>query len=122
MQYAFLFLVGFTALYTWLALWAPLGADFPRPWPGASGGHHWKIIIVHSLFLIAYLSISAWLIYRQPSFPWLSEGGLRHVGVLHLFIAGVFMAIFERILLARRSEPRNFDSNGKEQKPEPDHR
>jgi hypothetical protein len=121
MRYALLVIVGYAVFYTWLAFWAPLGADLPPFWPAANGKRRWKIVLIHAFFLVVFLGFSGWFTYREPSIPWFSEAGLRHVGVLYIFIAGLLMVGLERKLLGCGPEPGDFDSDGNENKgSEPD--
>jgi hypothetical protein len=94
-------LIGFVALYTWLALWAPLSEDFPPLWSDKNRVPRWKLILLHMVFLAAFLGVFGWLTGKESTFPWWSEGGLKHVGTFYGFLVGVFVAMLERLLLYR---------------------
>jgi hypothetical protein len=102
MSDGWLFFIGFAAVYTWIALRAPLGNDFPAIWSRDNTMPRGRIILVHSLFLAAYLSVLWYLSWRESSYGWLFRGpAISHSGASYLFVVAIFSAMIERLWLYR---------------------
>lgn len=112
MRYGWLIVAGFAVLYTWLAFWAPLGNDFPPLWSNKDASLRWRIILVHALFLAAYMGVFGWLTWRESSFAWLARGSTwTYSGAAYLLVVGMFTAAIERLLFSRGSRSRSGDRN-----------
>jgi hypothetical protein len=113
MRHEWLIVAGFGAIYTWLAFLVPLGDDFPPLWSNKDPNLRWKIILVHTLFLAAYLGVFGWLTWRESSFAWLARSPRGwHTGAADLIVAGIFTAMLERLLFSRGPEPGDADKDG----------
>lgn len=107
MAYRWLVYVGFAAAYTWIVFWVPFGDGSPPIWSSQNLMPRERIVLIHSLFLAAYLGVLWFLSWRDPSFSWLTSGrgGFRHPGAQDMLFVAVFTGVIERLLLYRGPEP-----------------
>jgi hypothetical protein len=105
MLYGWVFFIGFAVAYTWIALRLPLGDDFPPIWSSDNTMPRERIVLIHSLFLAAYLGVLWYLTWRESSFGWLFRGPvIRHPGAFYLIVVAIFTAMIERLWLYRGQE------------------
>ncbi len=101
-RYGWLVFVGFAVVYTWIALWLPLGGDFPPPvFSSQNTTPREKIVLVHSLFLAAYLGLMWLLFLRESSFDWLIRRSTRHPTALQMVFVAILTGVIERLWLYR---------------------
>jgi hypothetical protein len=106
MPYGWLIIVGFAVAYTWIVFKAPLGEDFPPIWSSDNTMPREWIVLIHTLFLAAYLGVLWYLTWRESSFGWLFHGRIiRYPGAFYLFVVGIFTAAIERLWLYRGQKP-----------------
>jgi hypothetical protein len=102
MSYSWLIYGGFAAAYTWIVFRGPFGDDFPLIWSSQNLMPREWIVLIHSLFLAAYLGVLWYLSWRDSSFNWLTRGSIP--GALYMFFAAAFTGVIERLLLYRGPE------------------
>jgi len=106
MHYGWLVFVGSAVVYSWIALWLPLGGDFPPPvCSNQNTTPREKIVVVHSLFLAAYLGLVWFFTWRESSFGWLIRGSAHNSAVLQMVFVAIFTGVIERLWLYCGPEP-----------------
>ncbi len=105
MHYGWLIYVGFAVAYTWIVFSVPVADDLPPIWSNQNLMPRERIVLIHSMFLAAYLGVIWFLTWRESSFDWLRRGKMSRPGAFYMIFVAVFTGVIERLLLYRGPVP-----------------
>jgi hypothetical protein len=106
MHYGWLIYVGFAVAYTWIVFRVPVADDLSPIWSNQNLMPREWIVLIHSVFLAAYLGLICFLTWRESSFGWLTRGSVdHHPGTFDLIFVAVWTGVIECLLLYRGPEP-----------------
>ena len=105
MPYGWLIYIGFAVAYTWLVFSVPFDDNFPPIWSNKNTTPRSKIIFIHSLFLLAFLGLLAFLAWRQSSFNWPFRGTRWNNAAFQMLFVVIFAGVVERLWLYKGPKP-----------------